>query len=262
MPVGSARIGDADAGVTPLRPSPARSRRAPGALVPTCKLNGKSYAGCRGCGFERPEERAPRDPVTGGGGRAIVSLRLREDSLKKLVPLLGTLTIVGSVFTTACAGRAGLSSEQAGGNGGAGNAETGASAGANSDVGGSSSVGGDSNVGGMVGASCSPASVCGGNVSGTWAVTSSCLTVSGRLDLSPLGLGCRSAPIAGSYEVSGTITFANGRYSDNTSTHGTESFHLQPACLTVSGVNVKCAPLGSLRDVGEPAHPRGCGEVW
>jgi len=100
-----------------------------------------------------------------------------------------------------------------------------------------------------VGASCSPAPVCGGSVSGTWGVTSSCLTVSGKLDLSLLGLGCSSAPITGSYEVSGSITFASARYSDNTSTHGIERFHLQPACLTVSGVVVKCEQLGRLFEV-------------
>ena len=50
----------------------------------------------------------------------------------------------------------------------------------------------------------------------------------------------------GSYEVSGSITFANGRYTDNTQTHGGEQFDLSPACLTVSGVPVECKPLGNL----------------
>lgn len=48
---------------------------------------------------------------------------------------------------------------------------------------------------------------------------SSCLDVSGELDLSLVGAGCPSAPLTGSLQVTGTFTAnANGAYTDDTTT--------------------------------------------
>src|SRR4051812_49023030 len=75
------------------------------------------------------------------------------------------------------------------------------------------------------GASCPNVTPCGGNVVGTWTVASSCLTVSGALDLGLVGAGCPSAPVTGTLAVTGTFTAnADGTYSDNTITTGQERF--------------------------------------
>ena len=109
-------------------------------------------------------------------------------------------------------------------------------------------------TGGSVGgvASCSNVTPCGGDVVGTWNVTSSCLTVGGELNLSWLGVGCSSAPVTGSLHVSGTWTAeADGTYSDNTTTTGTETLELLDSCLSVSGTCTTCARLGApLASVG------------
>jgi hypothetical protein len=81
-------------------------------------------------------------------------------------------------------------------------------------------------------ASCSDVTPCGGDVVGSWGVTSSCLTVSGVLDVSGVGLSCSSVPIAGVLQVTGTWTAnADGTYSDNTTTSGEEQFELSASCL-------------------------------
>jgi len=97
------------------------------------------------------------------------------------------------------------------------------------------------------GVSCSSGAACGGDVLGTWTVTSSCLSVSGALDLSLAGAGCRSAPVVGSLKVSGTWTAnADSTYSDDTVTTGEEQITLAPACLVISSTPVTCAGAGGI----------------
>jgi hypothetical protein len=118
-------------------------------------------------------------------------------------------------------------------------------------TGGATGAGGSAGVGGTPGgtgggtATCTNVTPCGGDVVGTWNVTSSCLTVSGELDLSGLGLGCSYAPVTGSLDVTGTWTAdADGTYSDNTITTGTETLELPGSCLSVSGTCTTCSRLG------------------
>jgi hypothetical protein len=95
------------------------------------------------------------------------------------------------------------------------------------------------------GTSCTNVTPCGGNVVGTWAVTSSCLTVGGGLDLTMLGIGCTSAPVAGSLQVSGTFTAkSDGSFVDNTTTTGSEQFTLAPSCMQISGTTATCDNIG------------------
>jgi hypothetical protein len=111
--------------------------------------------------------------------------------------------------------------------------------------GGTMSTGGSS--GGGAGGSCTNVVPCGGDVVGTWTVTSSCLKVTGQLDMSMLGLGCVSAPVTGALHVSGTWTAnSNGTYSDNTTTSGNEQITLPASCLNVSGVTVACDRIASV----------------
>ena len=72
-------------------------------------------------------------------------------------------------------------------------------------------------------------------------MTSSCLRVTGGLDLSVVGRGLPVAPVTGSLTVTGTFTVnANGTYSDNTITSGDEQFTLAPSCLVISSTPVTC----------------------
>lgn len=131
-----------------------------------------------------------------------------------------------------------------------------------SGTGGSPASGGRSNQGGTVsnaGAvgsggnpgkadpSCTSVTACGGNVVGTWKVASSCLKVSGSLDLSIIGAGCPSAAVRGSLTATGTFTAnANGTYADDTSTSGEEHFDLDPSCLVISSTQTDCAGAANI----------------
>jgi hypothetical protein len=125
---------------------------------------------------------------------------------------------------------------------------------------------GGSSSGGAGGASCSNVQPCGGDVVGTWTVTSSCLEVTGRLDMSVFGLNCAPAPVTGSLRVTGTwIAKSNGTYSDNTTTSGSETFTLAASCLQISGTTITCDRLDPLLASGgydavscTPAAGGGC----
>jgi len=114
--------------------------------------------------------------------------------------------------------------------------------------------GGDAAGGtGAAQAICSNVTPCGGDVVGTWDVTSSCLTVRGDMDLSYLGLDrCESVSVTGSLDVTGTWTAgADGTYSDNTTTTGTETLELLGSCLRISGTCTTCSRIGAaLTSVG------------
>ena len=114
-------------------------------------------------------------------------------------------------------------------------------------TGGTGGVPGSGGSGGTGGSSCSNVSPCGGDIVGTWTVTSSCLKVTGQVDMSLLSSGCASAPVTGYLQVSGTWTAnANGTYSDNTTTSGNEQLTLPASCLNVSGTTTTCDRLGSV----------------
>ncbi len=113
-------------------------------------------------------------------------------------------------------------------------------------TGGAVSSGGISGTGGS-GASCPNVTACGGDLVGSWTVTSSCLNVTGNLDLSLVGAGCPSAPVTGSLQVTGTWTAnADGTYSDDTLTTGSEQFTLGPSCLIISSTPVTCDGAASI----------------
>jgi len=96
-------------------------------------------------------------------------------------------------------------------------------------------------------ASCPDVKACGGSVVGAWSVASSCLEVTGSLDLQAVGLSCPSAGITGSYQVTGTWSAdSSGGYVDDTMTTGTEQIQFPSACLDLSGVRIACDALASL----------------
>jgi hypothetical protein len=94
---------------------------------------------------------------------------------------------------------------------------------------------------------CTSVSPCGGDVVGTWNVVSSCLPLSGEMDVTLLSLGCSSLPVTGALQVTGTWTAKpNGTYVDNTTTTGGATFPLSSSCLTVSSVSVECSRMASV----------------
>jgi len=91
---------------------------------------------------------------------------------------------------------------------------------------------------------CDSATPCVGSVTGTWTVTSSCLTLSGDMDVTLASLGCKKVPVTGSLKVTGTWTAnGDGTYTDNTVTTGSIKFPLAASCLSVSSVDVACEKI-------------------
>ena len=149
----------------------------------------------------------------------------------------------------------------ASGSGGSTSTKTGGSSGSGGVVGsGGAGKGGSSSVGGQAGgssgsggsSSCSnvtaDVSPCGGDVTGTWTVTPSCLKLTGNLDITLAGLdpnSCKNVAVDGSLKVSGTWTAnANGTYTDGTTTSGTAQIQLPAGCLQISGTTTTCARVG------------------
>lgn len=106
---------------------------------------------------------------------------------------------------------------------------------------GSKASGGSSATGGST-SRCSDAKGCGGDVVGTWNVTASCLSATGQVDLSMLGLNCKSVSIDESLNVTGTwVAMADGTYSDKTTTKGSVQFAVPAVCLRLAGTVVSCS---------------------
>jgi hypothetical protein len=150
----------------------------------------------------------------------------------KLWWALAPMAIAAGMFFGACSS---FSNNQTGTGGSSSGGTASSSGGTGDGTGGSSSSG-------AAGGACANVTACGGNVVGAWTVSSSCLSVSGQLDLSNFfGQGCSSAQVTGSLQVSGTWSAkADGTYTDNTTTTGTEQIALGAACLSFSGTTITC----------------------
>ena len=118
--------------------------------------------------------------------------------------------------------------------------------GAGAATGGTGGTGGAASVEvAPVDADCAAVEPCGGDVVGTWVVAGSCLPVSGNADISGFGLGCTSAPVRGTLEVTGTWSArADGTFTDDTTTTGDSQIELPAECLNVSGTITTCDRLG------------------
>jgi hypothetical protein len=106
--------------------------------------------------------------------------------------------------------------------------------------------GGSSGSGGGEGDVCDKVTACGGEVAGTWEAKSSCLKTTGSADISYLGLQCLTAQITGSIEVTGTLTLADGKYTDKTVAKGSDKWALDASCLNLSGTKVSCEGISSV----------------
>ncbi len=127
-------------------------------------------------------------------------------------------------------------SRASGGNGSGGTRATGGS--------GSGGIGGGGAAGTIT---CTSPAPCGGDVVATWNVMASCLSVSGPLDLTSLGLGCPEGSVAGTLQVTGAWSArSDGTYVDKTTTTGKEQITLPAACLNISGTTTTCTRIASL----------------
>jgi hypothetical protein len=116
---------------------------------------------------------------------------------------------------------------------------SGGSTGTSSQVGGSTSNG--------TGANCTSVTPCGGDVVGSWDVTSSCLNLSGNFVSTGSGLGCDTVPLTGTLQVKGSFAFtADMQFQDNTTTTGDATVILDRQCLFMSGTWTTCdlIPVG------------------
>lgn len=104
-------------------------------------------------------------------------------------------------------------------------------------------------TGGTPAASCNNVTACGGNAVGTWTASSSCIKVTGQLDIAEAGLdprSCTAAPMTGSLTVTGSFTAKpDGTYVDDTVTTGTAHVDMVAGCLMISGTGINCMGAGS-----------------
>jgi len=166
--------------------------------------------------------------------------------------------IAGSGITGSGIAGSGIAGSGSAGSGIAGSGGTPGDAGPGSP-GGTSSIGDGATTGGRPShggaggegpgatAACGDPSACGGDLTGTWAVVSSCLKVDGQLDMRALGLDCRTAAVTGRHEVTGTWSaHADGSYADNTTTTGQDQIQVNGDCLVLSGVQITCEAFGQV----------------
>jgi len=183
---------------------------------------------------------------------------------------LGTLAAALALLGAACNGGSSNPSPSSGGkpstggnSGGGGTAATGGTitstgggvvvTGGKSATGGATATGGTTSPNSFCTTSTANVVPCGGDLSGTWTVTPSCLKVSGQYDMADFGIGCKFATITGGgLDVKGTFTAAaDGKFTDGTTTTGTVLFTLDKTCLEVSGTTTNCDSVsGSLSSLG------------
>ena len=160
------------------------------------------------------------------------------------VRLVLAVIFTSSAVTAGCSstggnnGGSGGSSSTGGSNGSGGSSSGGTGSGGKTGTGGASTGGGS---GGTSVPNCPNGTTCGGSVVGKWNVMSSCLALSGDMDVTLASLGCKTIPVSGSLKVSGSWTAnSDGTYVDDTVTMGSITFPLASSCLSVSSVDVSC----------------------
>jgi hypothetical protein len=82
---------------------------------------------------------------------------------------------------------------------------------------------------------------CGGDVVGSWDVSSSCLKLSGDFNSRGTGMGCDTFKVTGAAQVTGSFAMtADKKFKDNTTTTGDVTITLDHQCLWMSGSWTTC----------------------
>jgi hypothetical protein len=92
------------------------------------------------------------------------------------------------------------------------------------------------------GGKCGDTSACGGDVTGTWKISSTCFDMEPQMpgSMSCPGATAQSADLA----MSGTVTYgADKTYQSNVTVTGKVVIKMPASCLTQQGVTVTCAQL-------------------
>jgi hypothetical protein len=91
---------------------------------------------------------------------------------------------------------------------------------------------------GSSGGTCGNTAACGGNVVGTWTITSSCVSASASM----VDTGCPTATASASnLTIDGSFTYnADGSYTSTASVSGSVRVSLPQSCLTSNGVTITC----------------------
>ena len=97
--------------------------------------------------------------------------------------------------------------------------------------------------GGAGGSTCSNAAACGGNIVGSWTITSSCISIDAS-NMVP-EMDCPGATgTAEGFKVTGAVSYAADlTYTANTTASGTIVVKLPAACLTQQGFTLTCAQV-------------------
>lgn len=103
------------------------------------------------------------------------------------------------------------------------------------------SSGGAGSPGGSSGGTCVSEPSCGGDVVGSWEVTSSCLTLDGDFATRGTGLGCNTFKVTGALQVKGSFSAdLDRRFQDKTTTTGTVTIKMAKQCLSMAGTWTTC----------------------
>jgi hypothetical protein len=94
---------------------------------------------------------------------------------------------------------------------------------------------------GSSGATCSNTAACGGDIVGTWTITSSCVSASASMVQSACATATASSSNA---TINGNVTYnADGSYTSTATLNGSVRVDLPQSCLTTDGVTITCAQV-------------------
>jgi hypothetical protein len=95
------------------------------------------------------------------------------------------------------------------------------------------------------GGTCGNTAPCGGDIVGTWTITSSCVSADASMISSMIDTGCPGTTVSGVHvNIAGTVTYkADLTYTASSTLSGSESVTLPASCLMSQGVTATCAQL-------------------
>jgi hypothetical protein len=93
------------------------------------------------------------------------------------------------------------------------------------------------------GGTCGNTTACGGDIVGTWKITSSCISVDATSMVASMGCPGETASASG-FTITGSITYnADMTYSSNSTLSGNVVVGLPASCLTQQGITITCGQL-------------------
>lgn len=101
---------------------------------------------------------------------------------------------------------------------------------------------------------CSMAGNCGGDLTGDWRVTASCVRTGGTAGV----MACPNATVSGTVDITGNASYnADLTYTATLIMSGPQTVDVPASCLTQSGLTVNCAQLTELLGLMPSLTPLG-----